>query len=137
MRRKNKIPLDSLTQYIPQLENKMPFATIVRDEPEKGVTIPPAIEYTELAKCIVRDFYSITDKYDDYSINNLLSLYEHSKFVAISLTEADVSNLDSKSVLALIAAVLHDEHWDKGTLYSFYYSGKLLEALKRLKECNS
>jgi len=32
-----------------------------------------------------------------------------------------------------MAAVLHMERWDNGTLYSFYHCGKLLECLKRLK----
>lgn len=122
-----------LTQYIPQLENGTPFATVVRDEPENGVMVLPVIEYMELAKNIVHAFYEITESCAEYSMENLLATYEHSPFAETVITKVDVGELDEKSVLALLAAVLHMERWDNGTLYSFYHSGKLLDCLKRLK----
>ena len=130
---KNIFPLSQLTQYRPQLENGTPFATVVRDEPENGVTVLPVIEYAELAKNILHAFYEITESYAEYSMENLLAAYEHSPFAESVITKVDVGELDLKAVLALMAAVLHMERWDNGTLYSFYYSGKLLECLKRIK----
>lgn len=132
----NAHSFEQLTQYIPQLEDGTPFATLVRDEPENGVVTLPVIEYTDLAKRIVRAFYSITDNNPDYSMNALLSVYENSAFAETTLTKVDVSEMDIKSVLALFAAVMHNERWDSGTLYSFYSSGKLLECLKRLFDAN-
>ena len=131
----NAYSFEPLTQYIPQLEDGTPFAAVVRDEPENGVVTLPVIEYTDLAKRIVRAFYSITDNNPDYSMNALLSVYENSAFAETPLTKVDVSELNIKSVLALFAAVMHNERWDNGTLYSFYCSGKLLECLKRLLLC--
>ena len=122
-----------LTQYIPQLENGDSFATIVREAAEPGVTVLPTIEYTALARAIINTFYEITDSCEEYSMDNLLAAYDHRPFAETDITRVDVSNLDEKSVLALLAAVLHMERWDNGTLYSFYYSGKLLECLKRIK----
>ena len=124
---------DAITQYIPQLENGDPFATVVREDAEPGVTVFPAIEYTPLAKAIVSAFYEITESCEEYSMDNLLAAYDSSPFAEADVTKVDVSELDAKSVLALMAAVLHMERWDNGTLYSFYHSGKLLECLKRLK----
>lgn len=123
-----------ITKYIPQLENGEPFATIVREEAEPGVTVLPTVKYTQLAKEIIGAFYEIADSNEIYSIDNLLAAYEHSPFAETVITEVDVDSLDAKSVLALLAAVLHMERWDNGTLYSFYYNGKLLESLKRLKK---
>ena len=125
-----------ITQYIPQLESGELFAAIVREETEPGVTVLPTVEYTPLAKAIIGAFHEITDNDKEYSMDMLLAAYEHSPFAETVITEVEVDSLDAKSVLALIAAVLHMERWDNGTLYSFYYSGKLLESLKRLKKCD-
>lgn len=92
----------------------------------------PVIEYTPLAKEIINAFYAITESREDYSIDNLLAFYDHSPFAETVITKVNVSELDEKSVLALLAAVLHMERWDNGTLHTFYTSGKLLECLKRL-----
>lgn len=124
---------DAITQYIPQLENGDPFAMVVREDAKPGVTVLPMVEYTPLAKAIVSAFHEITDSGEEYSMDNLLAAYDHSSFAETAITQVEVSTLDAKSVLALLAAVLHMEHWDNGTLYSFYYCGKLLECLKRLK----
>ena len=129
----NTPPFEQLAQYIPQLENGTPFAAVVRDESENGVTVLPAIEYMGLAKGIIHAFYEITENYEEYSMKNLLAAYDHSPFAETAISEVDVSQLDTKPVLALLAAVLHMERWDNGTLYSFYHSGKLLECLKRIK----
>ena len=126
---------DAITQYIPQLENGDPFATIVREDAEPGVTVLPMVEYTPLAKAIVRAFHAITDSSEEYSMDNLLEAYEHSPFAETMITQVDVNELDAKSVLALLAAVLHMERLDNGTLYSFYHCGKLVDCLKRLKQC--
>lgn len=126
---------DAITKHIPLLENGDPFATVVCEAAEPGVTVLPTIEYTPLAKAIISAFHAIADSCEEYSMDNLLAAYDHSPFAEADVTKVDVSELDAKSVLALLAAVLHIEHWDNGTLYSFYYCGKLLECLKRLKEC--
>ena len=128
---------DAITKYIPLLENGDPFATVVREAAEPGVTVLPTIEYTPLAKAIISAFYAIADSCEEYSMDNLLAAYDHSPFAETMITQVDVSNLDTKSVLSLLAAVLHMDHWDNGTLYSFYYSGKLLESLRRLQECDT
>lgn len=85
-----------------------------------------------MAKEIINTFYAITKSREDYSVDNLLALYDHSSFAENVITEVNVSELDEKSVLALLAAVMHMERWDNGTLHTFYTSGKLLECLKRL-----
>ena len=126
---------DAITQYIPQLETGDPFATIVREDAEPGVTVLPTVEYSPLAKAIVSAFHAITDSSEEYSMDNLLEAYEHSPFAETMITQVDVNELDAKSVLALLAAVLHMERWDNGTLYSFYHCGKLVDCLKRLKQC--
>lgn len=125
---------DSVTQYIPQLEKGFPFAHIVREDATPNVTVLPTIEYTPLAKSIVSAFHEITGGNEKYNMANLLAIYDSSPFAEAPVTGVDVSTLDAVSILALFAAVLHMERWDNGTLYSFYYSGKLLDCLKRLKE---
>ena len=129
-------PFDSVTQYIPQLEQGDSFARIVREGSIAGVTVLPSVEYTPLAKSIVSAIYEITDNNEKYSMVNLLAIYDSSPFSETPITQVDVSTLDTASILALLAAILHMERWDSGTLYSFYYSGKLLDCLKRLKECS-
>ena len=123
---------DGITKYIPQLESGEPFAKIIREETRPGVISLPVIEYTPLAKEIINTFYAITKSREDYSVDNLLALYDHSSFAENVITEVNVSELDEKSVLALLAAVMHMERWDNGTLNTFYTSGKLLECLIRL-----
>jgi len=124
---------DAITKYIPLLENGDPFATVVREAAAPGVTVLPTIEYTPLAKAIISAFYAIADSCEEYSMDNLLAAYDHSPFAETDVTKVDVGDLDAKSVLALLAAVLHMERWDNGTLYSFYHNGKLLDCLERLK----
>ena len=123
-----------ITKFIPQLESGEAFATIVREEAKPGVTVIPTVEYTPLSKAIIEAFYDIADSCEEYHMDRLLAVYDHSPFAEKVITEIDVSSLDAKYILALIAGVLHMERWDNGTLYSFYYSGKLLEALKHLKK---
>ena len=125
---------DGITQYIPPRATGDPFATIGHEDAEPGVTVLPTVEYSPLAKAILRAFHAITDSSEEYSMDNLLAAYDHSSFAETAITQVEVSTLDAKSVLALLAAVLHMERWDNGTLYSFYYCGKLLECLKRLKK---
>ena len=127
---------ENLTQYIPELENGETFAVIVREDAAPGVTVLPTIGYTPLAKAIIHAFYAITESREEYSVEKLLAAYESGPFAETAITEVDVSELDVGSVLALLAAVLHMERWDKGTLHSFYHSGKLLQCLKRLKMCD-
>ena len=128
----NMSQFNGIAKYIPQLESGEPFATIIREETRPGVISLPVIEYTPLAKEIINAFYAITESREDYSIDNLLAFYDHSPFAETVITKVNVSELDEKSVLALLAAVLHMERWDNGTLHTFYTSGKLLECLKRL-----
>ena len=135
LQRRNKVSFEPLINLIPLLENGDPFATVVREDAESGVTVLPMVEYTPLAKAIVRAFHAITDSSEEYSMDNLLEAYEHSPFAETMITQVDVNELDAKSVLALLAAVLHMERWDNGTLYSFYHCGKLVDCLKRLKQC--
>ena len=123
---------DEITKYIPRLENGELFATIIREETRPGVISLQVIEYTPLAKEIINAFYAITESREDYSIDNLLAFYDRSPFAETVITKVNVSELDEKSVLSIIAAVLHMERWDNGTLHTFYTSGKLLECLKRL-----
>ena len=123
---------DEITKYIPQLENGEPFATIIREETCPSVISLPVIEYTLWAKEIISAFHAITESCEEYSMDNLLAFYDRSSFAETVLTKVNVSELDEKSVLALLAAVLHMDRWDNGTLHTFYTSGKLLECLKRL-----
>lgn len=128
----NMSQFDGIIKYILRLESGEPFATIIREEMCPGVISLPVIKYTPLAKEIISAFHAITESREDYSVDNLLAFYDRSPFAESVITQVNVSELDEKSVLALLAAVIHMERWDNGTLHTFYTSGKLLECLKRL-----
>ena len=125
---------DDLTKYIPQLEHGDAFAVVVKEETKPGVTVIPTVEYTLLAKDIIKAFYNITESCEKYSAKVLLEFYDNSPFAETAFSKVDIDQLDLKSIMSLIAAVLHSEHWDNGTLHSFYVSGQLIKCLKRLDQ---
>lgn len=128
-----------LTKYLSQLgEDEIGTWFIDRENdgtPEHPIQMP-FVTYSEMVHHFIDDVYTFVDENKDFELNHYYSILEQNglEWGLKSMSEADVSHLDGKCVMALIVGAVRAERFCDGALLGFFKDGSIKKWLERLKE---
>lgn len=91
------------------------------------------VDYSPMVKDLRKDIYNFVDENPD--LRNYSTILN--KHGIVSMTDADVSTLDGKTILALLVAIDRENHFCEGALLRYLEDGYVEKWLRRLKEIDS
>lgn len=128
-----------LTKYIGKISEDKSYGQWIIDRendgtPEHPIQIP-FVNYREIVKSFVDDFYLFTGSHPEYHLTEYGSILEKHglKWDDSSMRNAKVDTLDEQCLLALMMGAIRAERFCDGALLSFFENGYMLKWLKRLK----
>lgn len=130
---------ESLTKYLSQLDKESIGTWIIDREndgtPEHPIQMP-FVNYSELIHHFIDDVYKFNDDNKDFGLNRYGEILEQNglEWSAKSMSQADVSQLDARCVMALIIGAIRAERFCDGALLGFFEDGSIRKWLERLKE---
>lgn len=130
---------ESLTKYLSQLD-KDPIGTWIIDRENDGTPEHPIhmpfVNYSEMVHHFINDVYRFNDNNKDFGLNRYGEILEQNglKWGSKSMSEADVSHMDARCVMALIIGAVRAERFCDGALLSLFEDGSIRRWLERLKE---
>lgn len=132
----NQKNFKSLTDYIPKLQSTdtgkwYPEKQSGDGSVEKPLQMPFVV-YQNTIRELEKEMYQFDKEHPQYNLKEYRSILEKSG--ASTLETFDVTNAESKAVLALILCVFRTERFCDGTIKEFLENGCILRWLKRLKE---
>ena len=94
------------------------------------------VNYSEVIHRFIDDVYKFNDDNNDFELNRYGEILKQNglEWNAKSMSEADVSHLDAKCVMALIIGAVRAERFCDGALLSLFEDGSIRRWLERLKE---
>lgn len=130
---------ESLTKYLSQLD-KDPIGTWIIDRENDGTPEHPIhmpfVNYSEMVHHFINDVYRFNDNNKDFGLNRYGEILEQNglKWGSKSMSEADVSHMDARCVMALIIGAVRAERFCDGAMLSLFEDGSIRRWLERLKE---
>jgi len=128
-----------LTKYIGKLSDREYFGDWVFDYENDGSPEHPKqmpfVQYDELVKMFVEEFYQFSQSHPEYKLMNYRSILEDYgiKPNTRDLQDADVELLDAQCILAMIMCIIRFERFGDGLLLKFLKEGIILKWLRHLK----
>ena len=103
--------------------------------PEHSIQMP-FVNYSEMVHHFIDDVYAFVDENKDFELNHYYDILEKNglEWGSKSMSEADVSHLDGKCIMALIVGAVRAERFCDGALLGFFKDGSIKKWLMRLKE---
>lgn len=94
---------------------------------------------TGLIARFIRDLYDFEDNNEAFELTRYNEILEKNglKWDSESMSEADVSDLDSQCVMALIMAAVRAERFCDGALLDFFENGSMKKWLTRLQKIDA
>lgn len=135
----NQPSFASLTKYLSQLDKDHIGTWIIDREsdgtPEHPIHMP-FVNYSEIVHHFINDVYRFNDNNKNFGLNRYGEILEQNglEWGAKSMSEADVSQLDARCVMALIIGAVRAERFCDGALLSLFEDGSIRRWLERLKE---
>ncbi|MDQ0219806.1 hypothetical protein ELQ35_16570 [Peribacillus cavernae] len=129
-----------LTKYIGKLSDTENFGDWIFDRKNDGSSEHPIqmpfVNYDELVKMFVDEFYHFSQSHTEYKLTNYGSILEDNglKWNTRVMRNTEVELLDAQCILALIMRAIRGERFSEGLLHSFFKEGIILKWLKRLKD---
>lgn len=133
---------ENLIKYLPLLEDDNIGTWIIDREnggtPEHPIQMP-FVNYSEMVHHFIDDVYDFEEKNKDFELTRYGEILEKNglKWGSKSMSEADVSSLDSQCVMALIMGAVRAERFCDGALLGFFKDGSIKKWLVRLKEIDT
>ena len=131
-----------LIKYIPLLEEDAIgtwFTDLENDgTPEHPIQMP-FVNYSEMVHHFIDDVYAFVDENKDFELNHYYDILEQNglEWGSKSMSEADVSRLDGKCVMAMIVGAVRAERFCDGALLGFFKEGSIKKWLERLNELDA
>ena len=128
-----------LTKYLSLLEDDN-FGTWIIDRENDGTLEHPIqmpfVNYSEMVHRFIDDVYAFSDNNKDFELTRYGEILESNglEWGTKSMSEADVSSLDTQCVMALIMGAVRAERFCDGALLGFFKDGSIRRWLERLKE---
>lgn len=128
---------DALTNYTPLLRNDRIGEWISNEDikqKESGTIITSFVNYTETVNGFIYEFYKFSDENLDLEMRNYRVILKQYGFDLnfSSVTNEDISEMNSKRVLAMIMGMIREERYIEGALLRYFQNGKMLSLLERL-----
>ena len=130
---------EQLTKYIDILDGSN-FGTLIIDHEHDGTPEHPIqmpfVNYSEMVYRFIADVYDFSDNNKDFELTQYGEILERNglEWGYKSMSEADVSALDTQCVMALIMGAVRAERFCDGALLGFFKDGSIRRWLERLKE---
>lgn len=130
---------EKLIEYLPLLEDDAIGTWFIDHEndgtPEHPIQMP-FVNYSEMVQHFINDVYAFVDENKDFELNHYYNILERNglEWGAKSMSEADVSHLDGKCIMAMLVGAVRAERFCDGALLGFFRDGSIRKWLKRLKE---
>ena len=130
---------ENLIKYLPLLEDDNIGTWIIDREsdgtPEHPIQIP-FVNYSEMIHRFIEDVYDFEEKNKDFELTRYGEILEKNglEWGSKSMSEVDVSSLDSQCVMALIMGAVRAERFCDGALLEFFKDGSIKKWLERLNE---
>ena len=130
---------EQLTKYIDVLDGDN-FGTWIIDRENDGTPEHPIqmpfVNYSEMVHRFIDDVYAFSDNNKDFELTRYGEILERNglEWGTKSMSEADVSSLDARCVMALIMGAVRAERFCDGALLSFFKGGSIRRWLVRLHE---
>lgn len=131
---------ESLTKYIRSLECNGSRGEWIIDREHAGTTEGPKqmlfVAYDALAIAIEEAICDFVDAHDEMQLTRYGEILEENgiSWGLESMTEADVSHFDGRTVMAFLVGAVRAERFCNGALLSFFKNGCILRWLRRLEE---
>jgi len=128
-----------LTRHIQELQ-KGDYGKVVVSGGHAGTTedpIPmPYMDYSDAVESLHRDIYDFCEAHPEYDHTNYQKTLEENglNWDMDSMSNADVSTLDAKTVIGLLIGACRAERFCDGAIMEFLENGSIIRWLKRLVE---
>ena len=128
-----------LTKYLSLMEDDNIGSWIIDREndgtPEHPIQMP-FVNYSEMVHRFIDDVYAFSDNNKDFELTRYGEILERNglEWGSKSMSEADVSRLDGKCIMAMIVGAVRAERFCDGALLGFFKDGSIKKWLERLKE---
>ena len=106
-----------------------------RKSPDDPIQMP-FVAYSERIHSLLEEVYAFHDEHPDFRLNEYATVLEENglQWKSESLENAEISNLDGNTVMAMLMGVIRADRFTEGTLLSFCKSGHISNWLRRLQE---
>lgn len=130
---------ENLIKYLPLLEDDVIGTWFIDRENDGTPEHPkqmPFVNYSEMVHRFIDDVYAFVDENKDFELNHYYTILEQNglEWGSKSMSEADVSRLDGKCVMAMIVGAVRAERFCDGALLGFFKDGSIRKWLERLRE---
>ena len=133
---------ENLIKYLPLLEDDNIGTWIIDREndgtPEHPIQMP-FVNYSEMVHHFIEDVYDFEEKNKDFELTHYGEILEKNRLEwgSKSMSEADVSSLDTQCIMALIMGAVRAERFCDGALLGFFKDGSIKKWLERLKKIDT
>ena len=130
---------EPLTKHILTLKGDVFGEWLVDNEndgtPEHPMHIPTFI-YSKALNDFVKDLYEFCDSHPEFEHTRYRTIIEENgvKFNGKSMSNADISKLNSKCVIAFLFCAVRVDRYCEGALLGFLENGDIIRWLERLEE---
>ena len=130
---------EPLTKYLIQIQGDDIGTWIIDNKnngtPEHPIQMP-FVNYSVTVHHFIDDVYEFIEKHKDLELNHYGEILNENgiDWGSQSMSDADVSVLDARCVLALIVGAVRSERFCDGALLAFFKEGNITKWLNRLKE---
>lgn len=99
----------------------------------------PYVSYGKVMSDLLRVVYDFVDQHPEMELTRYQNILNKSgiDWSTQSMTEADVTDLDGHTVMALLLAVIRADRFCEGALLHFFENGSIKTWLTRLQEIDS
>lgn len=96
----------------------------------------PYVEYRREIADLEQVIYQFVDEHPEYGLNNYMDILQcyQIEWGVDSMSEADISHMDGRGIMALLVGAIRAERFSEGTLLNFLKRGCIQKWLKRLEE---
>ncbi len=127
-----------LTDYIPLMESDQFGKWIVDTKNDGTAEHPyqfPFVSYSEMINKLTKEIYAFDEEHPEYGLNKYGQiLEEHNiEWGTQSMIDADTSEADGRTVMALLLGAVRAERFCDGAWLSFLQKGAVVRWLKRLE----
>lgn len=126
-----------LTKYIPMIQEDSIGEWVFDKENDGTHEHPiqmPYVDYSEIVNNFIVDVYTFEESNKDMELTRYGEILKDNgiEWDSVSMENADVSNLNAQSVLALIMGSVRAERFCDGALFDLFKNGCILKWLERL-----
>lgn len=124
----------TLTDYLTDIENNTSGDWIIHSEKPMPYTM-----YSPVIRRFEKEVYIFEENHPEYELNHYNDTLRANgiEWETKAMQNADVSQMDGKSVMALLMGAVRGERACEGVLLSLFENGTIKKWLLRLKELDS